>query len=150
MTTPVPSTPRDPARLLPVLLVQLERDRRAFLWGNGICVAANLVLVGLVWLRPAGGPAAWIPAGIAFLGNVFYAMTADWELRWQEMWRRELPRLEREVPDSVLGRVVQGGPFRLGGWLRALSWTLSLAWLVALLIVLRASGLDLDFTSAGR
>lgn len=149
MTNPSPApTTRDPGRLLTTLVAQLERDRRAFLWGNAAYVAANLVLAGLVWGRPGGGAAAWLPAGIAFLANMFHVLTAEWELRWEGIWRREIPRLEREVEEPILGHVLQeSAPRRLALGLKWASWALTLAWLVILLLALRGSGLDFWRTS---
>lgn len=144
MTNPSPSaTTRDPARLLTTLVAQLERDRRAFLQGSAIVVAANLVLAGLVWGREAGGAAAWLPAAIAFLANVFHALTAEWELRWEGIWRREIPRLEREMGEPLLGPVLQHpAPRRLALGLKWTSWALTVAWLIVLLLALRGSGID--------
>lgn len=146
MTSPLPSPAlRELSPLLSALVGQLERDRRAFLWGNVIYVASNLVLAGLVWTRPGGGVAAWLPAAVAFLGNVFYVLTAEWELRWEAVWRRELPLLGgdpggRAVHAALKDRLAR----RLARGLRWISWALAAAWLVALLVTLRASGIGFD------
>ncbi|MGH7559005.1 MAG: hypothetical protein ACREMD_14715 [Gemmatimonadota bacterium] len=128
------SPARDASRVLEALAVQLEIDRRAFFWGNAIYVGANLVLGGLVWGSPEG-LLAWLPAAVAFLGNVFYALTAEWELRWRAVWRRELPRLESETGVDVLSRV-SGTAAGLGRGLRLLCWAISAVWLVILLLAI--------------
>lgn len=131
--------PRDLAPLLTSLAVQFERDRRAFLWGSSISVGGNLVLAGLVWSSPGEGALAWLPAVIAFLGNVFYALTAEWELRWEAAWRRELPRIEREAGQPALLSKLVGdrGRQALARALKWVHWGLTLAWLVVLLVVVR-------------
>ena len=132
------STAQGATRILEALAVQLERDRRAFLLGNAIYVGANLVLAGLVW-SGSGTLPGWLPAGVAFLGNVFYALTAEWELRWRAVWRRELPRLESETGIEILSRAAGTGA-RLGSGLRFLCWGISLAWLLLLLVAIGETG----------
>lgn len=132
------SPARDATRILEALAVQLENDRRAFLLGNAIYVGANLVLAGLVWSGPGGLP-GWLPAGVAFLGNVFYALTAEWELRWRAVWRRELPRLESETGIQVLSRAA-GTAARVGRGLRPLCWGISLLWLLILMLAIGEAG----------
>ena len=132
------SPARDATRILEALAVQLENDRRAFLLGNAIYVGANLVLAGLVWGGPGGLP-GWLPAGVAFLGNVFYALTAEWELRWRAVWRRELPRLESETGIQVLSRAA-GTAARIGRGLRLLCWGMSLLWLLILMLAIGEAG----------
>lgn len=129
------SPARDATRILEALAVQLENDRRAFLLGNAIYAGANLFLAALAW-RGSGALSSWLPAGVAFLGNVFYSLTAEWELRWRAVWRRELPRLESETGIEVLSRAAGTGA-RLGLVLRFLCWGISLLWL---LILMRAIG----------
>lgn len=139
--TPSPP-PRDLTPLLGSLAVQLERDRRAFLWGSAISVGGNLVLAGLVWRLAAEGALAWLPATIAFLGNVFYALTAEWELRWEAVWRRELPRLEHEAGQAALLSKLVGerGQRVLARALKWVHWSLTLVWLVVLLVAIRRAG----------
>ena len=132
------SPARDTTRVLEALAVQLERDRRVFLRGNAIYVGANLVLAGLVWGRSAG-LLGWLPAAVAFIGNVFYALTAEWELRWRAIWRRELPRLEREAGIDLLSRASATGA-GLGRTLRLLCWGISILWLAVLLLMIRRTG----------
>lgn len=132
------SPARDATRVLEALAVQLEAGRRAFLRGNAIYVGANLVLAGLVWGR-SEGLLSWLPAAVAFLGNVFYALTAEWELRWRAVWRRELPRLESETGVDVLSRA-GGTSDGLGRALRLLCWAVSLAWLGILLLAIGRAG----------
>ena len=135
-------TERSPAqgatRVLEALAVQLENDRRAFLLGNAIYVGANLVLAALVW-RGSGALPGWLPAAVAFLGNVLYALTAEWELRWRAVWRRELPRLESETGIEVLSRAAGTGA-RLGLGLRFLCWGISLLWLFLLMLAIEETG----------
>ncbi|MCK5439957.1 MAG: hypothetical protein KAI97_08430, partial [Gemmatimonadetes bacterium] len=77
------STPQsDLTRLTETLAVQLEASRRRFMRGNAMYVSANLVLAGLAWRLPSGGVLGWLPPAIGVLGNVFYALTTEWELRW--------------------------------------------------------------------
>lgn len=125
-------------RFLEALAAQLENDRRAFLLGNAIYVGANLVLAGLVW-SGAGRLPGWLPAGVAFLGSVFYALTAEWELRWRAVWRRELPRLESEAGFDVLSRVAGTGA-GLGRGLRLLCWGISVLWLLLLMLAIGETG----------
>jgi hypothetical protein len=132
------SPARDATRVLEALAVQLENDRRAFLLGNAIYVGANLVLAALVW-RGSGALLGWLPAGVAFLGNVFYALTAEWELRWRAVWRRELPRLESETGIGILSRAAGTGA-RLGRGLRFLCWGISLLWLCLLMLAIEETG----------
>ena len=133
----------DPERIVSTLVAQLERDRRAFLGGNAVYVAGNLILAGAVWGREGSGPLVWLPAATAFLGNVFYALTAEWELRWESLWRREIPRLERSLGDVTLfeTRPAAIGSRGLGRALKWLSWLLSAVWLLVLLILIDRSGL---------
>lgn len=133
-----PSPARDATRILEALAVQLETDRRAFLRGNAIYVGANLVLAALVAGR-FEGLLAWPPAAVAFLGNVFYALTAEWELRWRAVWRRELPRLESETGIDVLSRTGGTGT-GLGHMLRFLCWGISMIWLGILLLAIGQAG----------
>ena len=125
-------------RVLEALAVQLENDRRAFFLGNAIYVGANLVLAALVW-RGSGALPGWLPAGVAFLGNVFYALTAEWELRWRAVWRRELPRLESETGIEVLSKAAGTGA-RLGLGLRFVCWGISLLWLFLLILAIEETG----------
>jgi hypothetical protein len=129
---------RDATRILEALAVQLENDRRAFLLGNAIYVGANLVLAALVW-SGSGALPGWLAPGVAFLGNVFYALTAEWELRWRAVWRRELPRLESETGIEVLSRAAGTGA-RLGSGLRFLCWGISLLWLLLLMVAIGETG----------
>ncbi|MDX1660369.1 MAG: hypothetical protein R3326_01150 [Gemmatimonadota bacterium] len=135
----------DPARSLLSIAVQLERDRRAFLMGAAGYVAGNLVLVGLVWWRAGLGPTGWILPAIAFLVNVFFVILADWELRWEAVWRREAPRLERELGrgGEVLSPLLAeiSGPRTLQRWMKWTAWVIAGAWLAALLLSIRAAGL---------
>ncbi len=140
MSRPPPA--RDPERLLATLVVQLESARRAFYLGNAAWAAGNLVLVAFVWGRGMERPEAWIPAAIAFLANVFYALTAEWELRWEALWRREIPRLERELGDVALfAGGTDRGARRLGALLRWIHWLVSAGWLLVLLLAIDRSGL---------
>lgn len=134
------SDTRDPASFLATIATQLERDRRAFLSGSAMYVAGNLVLAGLAWSRSGSGLIGWLPAVVALLGNVFYALTAEWELRWQATWRREIPRVEKAAGIEILSRL---GPRsrRLGRAMRYVSWGLTIVWLVVLLAVLNEAGL---------
>lgn len=132
------SPARDATRILEALAVQLENDRRAFLLGNAIYVGANLVLAALVW-KGSGVVPGWLPAGVAFLGNVYYALTAEWELRWRAVWRRELPRLESETGIEVLSRAAGTGA-RLGRVLRLLCWGITLLWLLILMLAIGETG----------
>ncbi len=132
------STARDASRVLEALAVQLEADRRAFFRGNAIYAGANLVLAGIVW-GLSDGPLEWLPAAVAFLGNVYYALTAEWELRWRAVWRRELPRLERETGVDILSRA-GGTAAGLGRALRLLCWGIAAAWLVILLSAIGEAG----------
>lgn len=129
---------RDATRILEALAVQLETDRRAFLRGNAIYVGANLVLAAVAVGRFEGLP-AWPLAAVAFLGNVFYALTAEWELRWRAVWRRELPRLEGETGIHVLSGAAGTG-VRLGRTLRVLCWGISMIWLGILLLAIGQAG----------
>lgn len=133
----------DPVRLLQSLTTQLERDRRAFLWGNAIYVAGNLILAGFVWIGPERGVLAWIAPAIAFLGNVYYALTTEWEMRWQGVWRRELPRLEHALGgiDIVSSVLADPGPRKVARGMKWLNWTITVAWLGALLLTLNRAGL---------
>ncbi len=133
-----PSPARDASRVLEALAIQLEAGRRAFFRGNAIYAAANLVLAGLVW-GLAEGVLAWLPAAVAFLGNVFYALTAEWELRWRAVWRRELPRLESETGIDALSRA-GGTAAGLGRALRLVCWGISVVWLVILLLAIGEAG----------
>ena len=137
------STPqRDLTRLTETLAVQLEASRRRFVHGNAIYVAANLVLAGLVWRLPSGGVLGWLPPAIGVLGNVFYALTTEWELRWHALWRREIPRLETQTGLELLSRL-KPETRRLSGLMRALSWLLALVWAAILMLQMQASGLDI-------
>lgn len=139
---PEPITPRDASHFLATLAAQLERDRRTFVWGNAIYAAGNLILAGLVWGR-AGGTLEWLPAAIAFTAAVFYALTAEWELQWQALWRRELPRIEDQAGIELLSAMASAPvPRRLARWLKWLNWTLAAAWLLVLLAALRQTGLS--------
>ena len=133
-----PSSARDATRILEALAVQLEAGRRAFLRGNAIYVAANLALAAVAVGRYEGLP-AWPLAAVAFLGNVFYALTAEWELRWRAVWRRELPRLESETGIQVLSRAA-GTAARIGRGLRLLCWGMSLLWLLILMLAIGEAG----------
>lgn len=135
----------DPARSLLSIAVQLERDRRAFLIGAAAYVAGNLFVVGLAWWRAGLGPLGWILPALAFLANVFFAIFADWELRWEMVWRREAPRLERqlgkggEILSPLLAEI--SGPRALLRWMKWTAWVITTGWLVTLLLAMRAAGL---------
>lgn len=137
------STGRDPASLLATLVLQLERERRMFRLGGTAYVIGNLALLAVGWA--AGGAAAgWIFPALAFLINVYYALTAEWDTRWEALWRREAPRVERalgrgEVLTPIL---VEPGPRRARRWLKWTSWMLCAVWLIALLIAIGEAGLD--------
>jgi hypothetical protein len=122
---------------------QQERERQAFLWRNAVYVGANLVLVGLVWSRSGGGPAAWLPAGVAFLANVYHILTMEWEQRGAAVWRRELPRLQAKLggPGQLETVLTDPAQARLRRWLKWTAWAVTAAWLGVLLLVIRASGL---------
>lgn len=143
---PLPATPppaQQPARTLASLALQLESGRRAFLVGGIAYAVANLALAGVAWAGIGGARLGWIPPAVAFLGNVFFALTAEWETRWEAVWRREVPRIERALgAGEVLSPVMSDRRSRdLQRWLKYLSWALSGAWLVALLLAIRAAGL---------
>lgn len=139
------SSRRDPVRMLSMLAVQLEQDRRVFLLGGIGYVIANLALAGLAWLEPGGSSLGWIVPAIAFLANVFYVLIAQWEMKWEALWRREVPRLERELGDGVevLSPIMadSADPRRIQRWLRIVSYALTTAWLLALLVAIEAAGL---------
>lgn len=141
MTDPRPG---DPARMLAALAVQLERDRRAFLVGGLAYVAGNLLLAAVLAFGAGGPAAAWLAPAVAFLGNVFYALIADWEGKWEVTWRREVPRLERALgAGEVLTPIVgERGPRRIVRALRYVAWGVAAIWLLALLRGLSAAGLD--------
>lgn len=128
--------------MLATLAVQLQRERRIFLVGGIAYVVANIALAGLAGF--GGERIGWVFAGIAFLGNVFYALTAEWETRWEAIWRREVPRIERALgePDLVSAVLADPAPRRYQRWLKWISWALSTAWLVALLFTLAEAGLQ--------
>lgn len=136
---------RDPANTLATLALQLERDRRAYLVGGAAWVAGNLVAAGLAGWRGGAGPLGWLPPAIAFLANVFFVLFADWELRWEAMWRREAPRLERRLGEGgeVLTPLIAetSGPRALQRWMKYAAWAVTAGWLVALLLAIRAAGL---------
>ncbi len=135
----------DPARSLLSIAVQLERDRRAFLIGAAAYVAGNLFVVGLAWWRAGLGPLGWILPALAFLANVFFAIFADWELRWEMVWRREAPRLERQLGQGgeILSPLLAelSGPRTLLRWMKWTAWVITAGWLVTLLLAMRAAGL---------
>lgn len=135
---------RDPAAMLATLAVQLQRERRIFLIGGIAYAVANLALAGLAWAGAGGARLGWVPAAIAFLGNVFYALTVEWEMKWEAIWRREVPRIERALGDAeVLSPVIaESGPRKIQRWLKWLSWALSAAWLLALLLAIGGAGLQ--------
>lgn len=136
---------RDPANTLATLAVQLERDRRSFLVGGAAYVAANLVAAGLIAWSGAAGSLGWIPAALAFLANVFFVLFADWELRWEAVWRREAPRLERQLGEGgeILSPLIAGisGPKTMQRWMKYAAWAITTGWLAALLVAIRAAGL---------
>lgn len=138
---------RDPVRLLETIAVQLETNRRAFVRGNVIYAVGNFILAGLA-LQTLDGGRAWIPATVAFLGNVFYALSAEWELRWHALWRREIPRLESESGAEILSRLGPG-PRDIGRWMRWLAWGIAVVWLVLLLVLLGDAGLFGRFGPSG-
>lgn len=142
-TVAVTNPPREPARMLARLASQLERERRMFLVGGIAYAIANLAVAGLALAGLGGARLGWIPVAIAFLGNVFYALTAEWEMRWEAIWRREVPRIERSLGsgDVLTPIITERGPRRVQRWMKYLSWGLSAAWLVALLFAIRAAGL---------
>lgn len=136
------STGRDPAALLATLVLQLERERRAFRLGSLVYVIGNLGLLAVAWavLGTAGG---WIPPALAFLASVFYALTAEWDARWEALWRREAPRVERALGQEVLTPILlDPAPRRAQRWLKWTSWALCAAWMLALLVAIGAAGLD--------
>lgn len=125
-------------------MVQLEQDRRAFQRGAATYVAANLVLAALVWIQPTGSAFGWILSAIAFLANVFYTLMTDWEMKWASLWRREVPRLERELGDrEILSPILAQKDLReMTRRLRLLSMILSTVWLIALLVAIANTGVD--------
>lgn len=135
----------DAARSLVSIAVQLERDRRAFLIGAAAYVAGNLIVVGFAWWRAGLGPLGWILPAIVFLANVFFVILVDWELRWEAVWRREAPRLERQLGKG--GEVLSplfaeiSGPRALQRWMKWTAWVITAGWLAALLLSMRAAGL---------
>lgn len=136
------SSPRDPAATLAALALQLERERGVFRLGGIVFVGGNLVLLAASWLAD-GTLFGWIPPALAFLGSVFYALLTEWETRWEAIWRREAPRIERLLGEEVLTPILaEPGPRRVQQWLKYTSWAISLAWLVALLFAIGAAGLD--------
>lgn len=134
--------------MLASLASQLERERRTFLVGGVAYAVANLALAGIVW-GVGGSRLGWVPAAIAFLGNVFYALTAEWELKWEAIWRREVPRIERTLGEGkVLSPILEErAPRRLQRYLKYLSWALSAIWLLAVLLAIRAAGLRFGLAS---
>jgi hypothetical protein len=135
-------TVRDPAAMLATLVVQHERERRVFRTGGIVYVAGNLALAAVAW-GLGGARLGWIPPAIAFLANVYYVLTVEWETRWETIWRREAPRIERALGAEVLSPVLaEAGPRRVVRWLKWTSWALSAAWLAALLVAIAAAGLD--------
>lgn len=132
----------DLTRLTETLAVQLEASRRRFLRGNAMYVSANLVLAGLAWRLPGGGVTGWLPAAIGVLGNVFYALTTEWELRWHALWRREIPRIETQTGLELLSKL-RPETRRLSSFMRILSWLLALLWMAILVLQMQASGLDI-------
>lgn len=137
--------------MLAMLAVQLEQDRRAFLLGGIGYVIANLALAGLAWAGPGGAHLGWIVPAIAFLANVFYVLIAQWEMKWEALWRREVPRLERELGDDVevLSPIMSDSadPRRVQRWLRLVSYAVTTAWLLALLVAIEAAGLEFGIAS---
>lgn len=135
----------DPARSLLSIAVQLERDRRAFLTGAAAYVAGNLIVIGFAWWRAGLGPLGWILPALAFLANVFFVIFADWELRWETVWRRQAPRLERQLGEGgeILSPLLAeiAGPRALQRWMKWTAWMITAGWLVALLLSIRAAGL---------
>ncbi len=132
-----------PSSFLDSFVLQLERERHAFVWRNALYVAGNLVLAGFVWNRSSGA-ALWVPAAVAFLGNVYHVLAMEWEHRGAAVWRRELPRLQSRLGGDVGAEMVlvDPGQARLRRWLKWTAWGLTVAWLVVLLLAIRASGLD--------
>lgn len=137
---PAPTAQNDLTRLTETLAVQLEASRRRFMRGNAMYVSANLVLAGLAWRLPSG-VTGWLPAAIGVLGNVFYALTTEWELRWHALWRREIPRLETQTGLDLLSKL-KPETRRLSGLMRTLSWLLAVIWMAILVLQMQASGLD--------
>jgi hypothetical protein len=83
-----------------------------------------------------------LPAAIGVLGNVFYALTTERELRWPALWRREIPRLETQTGLDLLSKL-RPETRRLGGLMRILAWVLALVWMAILVLQMQASGLDI-------
>jgi len=131
--------------MLSTLAVHLERDRHVFLVGAVAYVVANLILAAAAWLGTGGSALGWIVPAIAFFGNIFYTLTAEWEMRWEALWRREVPRLERELGENteILTPLMEGSslPRTIQRRMRIVSWILSAAWLVGLLVAIQRAGL---------
>jgi len=143
------ATVSDPLQFFSSFTAQLERERHSFLWRNAIYVAANIVLAGLVWNRSGAGAAAWVPAALAFLLNIYHLLTMEWEQRGEAVWRRELPRLQSRLGgpgqlEDVLADPAQG---RLRRWMKWTAWAVTAAWLGVLLLVIRATGFDFRLAS---
>lgn len=139
---PAMSNARDPAAMLATLALQHARERRVFRGGGIAYVVGNLALAAVAWAL-GSAPVGWVPPAIAFLANVYYALTVEWETRWETIWRREAPRIERALGEPVLSPILaEAGPRRVQRWLKWTSWGLSAAWLLALLVAIGAAGLD--------
>jgi hypothetical protein len=124
---------------------QEERERRAYQWRNRVAVGVSVAGALGLWVAGGSGPLAWGAAAAAFLVNLVHATTTDWDEGWKAVWRRELPRLEARLGGyGVLDESVrEARPDRGRRWWWRASWALAGAWLVALVLTIRASGLDL-------